>query len=157
MTYLPFFKKMGARNGIIFPSSSPIDFEPKEAHISVDKIIATGAERAYPTHFGVWDDMSRGAELLHHGIDYFEGILEETKGKLLKMEQGELVMTKDELQQWGEERQRQFFTELLKSDGIEVTEKSVEVWDMLNSDIELNAAGIIVAAQRELKSRKSTE
>ena len=34
----------------LFPSSSPVDFEPKEAHLAIDKILATKAERAFVTH-----------------------------------------------------------------------------------------------------------
>lgn len=144
-------QQLGARQGVIFPSSSPIDFEPQEAHKSVDKIVATGAERAYPTHFGVWDDMTRGAELLHAGISHFEGILQETK---VRISEG---MNDEDLQSWGESRQRLFFDTLLENDGIDVAKHKEALWDILHYDIELNAAGIIVAARRELRSKRENE
>lgn len=144
-------KQLGARQGVLFPSSSPIDFEPQEAHISVDKILATGAERAYPTHFGVWEDMSRGAELLHEGIRRFEEILEETKQKLREK------MSDDELQKWEEEKQRTFFNELLTRDGVDVEKHKEALWDILRFDVELNATGIIIAAKRDMKTKKENE
>eukprot|EP01127_Copromyxa_protea_P011860 TRINITY_DN3025_c0_g1_i2.p1 TRINITY_DN3025_c0_g1~~TRINITY_DN3025_c0_g1_i2.p1 ORF type:complete len:271 (-),score=46.12 TRINITY_DN3025_c0_g1_i2:260-1072(-) len=79
VSYFPFFKELGGKQGVLFPSSSPVDFEPDEAHISIEKILATKAERAYPTHFGVWEDLPRGAKMLHDGIDFFTEIMNETK------------------------------------------------------------------------------
>jgi hypothetical protein len=145
------FAALGSRHGVVFPSSSPIDFEPLEAHRSIDKIISTGAERAYLTHFGVWEDMTRGAELLHEGINHFETILQETKIKLK-----ENVDTTD-IQKWGEEKQVEFFLDLLSRDGIATKEHIEAINDILRCDIELNAAGLIVAAQRELRSKSTTE
>lgn len=36
----------------VFPSTSPTDFDGPAAIESVERIVATGADRAYPTHFG---------------------------------------------------------------------------------------------------------
>ncbi|MCL4420006.1 hypothetical protein M1146_08060 [Patescibacteria group bacterium] len=151
VSYLPLIEELGANKGVLFPSSSPIDFEPIEAHKSVDKIISTGAERAYPTHFGVWEDMTRGAELLHDGISRFEGILQETKSRILE------GTNEEDLQKWAEEKQKAFFDELLVGDGIDTEKHKEALWDIIRVDVELNAAGIIIAAKRELRSKKENE
>eukprot|EP01126_Amoeba_proteus_P004716 TRINITY_DN11563_c0_g1_i1.p1 TRINITY_DN11563_c0_g1~~TRINITY_DN11563_c0_g1_i1.p1 ORF type:complete len:331 (+),score=67.76 TRINITY_DN11563_c0_g1_i1:87-1079(+) len=145
VSYFPLFKEMGSRKGILFPSSSPIDFEPLEAHKSVDKIVATGAKCAFPTHFGVWEDIPAGATLLHEGITCFEEILCETKQKLKN------DFDEKHLQAWGEDEQIKFFTKILENDGINFSENRDKILEILKMDIQLNAAGIIVAAKRELR------
>ncbi len=65
-----------ARPGISFTlcSSSPPEFEPDEARISVQKILDTGASRAFITHFGQFDDLEVRARHLLHSIDQLETI-----------------------------------------------------------------------------------
>ena len=46
-----------------------------EARISLDKILATGAEWVYVPHFGVFWDLPRGAEMLRRSLDAYEQIL----------------------------------------------------------------------------------
>ena len=55
-------------------SSSPPEFDPEEARISVQKILDSGASRAFITHFGQFDDLPKRAEQLLHSIDQLEEI-----------------------------------------------------------------------------------
>lgn len=55
-------------------SSSPPEFDPEEARLSVQKILDTGASRAFITHYGYFDDLGQRAEQLRHSIDQLEEI-----------------------------------------------------------------------------------
>lgn len=56
-------------------SSSPADFDGPEAHKSVDRIVATGAEWAYVGHFGPFRDLPVLAAQLHGSITQHEHVL----------------------------------------------------------------------------------
>ena len=64
------------RPGVPFTmcSSSPPEFDPDEARLSVQKILDTGASRAYITHFGGFDDLPVRAEQLLRSIGHMEAI-----------------------------------------------------------------------------------
>jgi len=51
----------GKNGRLIFPSTSPVDYEPLQALKSIDRIVETGADRAYLTHFAVFEDIKWAA------------------------------------------------------------------------------------------------
>ena len=53
------------RGTLALASTSPTDFDEQAAHESVDRIVATGAECVYPTHFGAVRDLAGAARQLH--------------------------------------------------------------------------------------------
>ena len=53
----------------VFPSTSPTDFDPDEAHKAVDRIVATGAQRAFLTHFGELTQLTQAAGQLHRHLE----------------------------------------------------------------------------------------
>ena len=55
-------------------TSSPPEFDPGEARISVQRILDTGAAWVYVTHFGCFDDLQVRAEQLLRSIDDLERI-----------------------------------------------------------------------------------
>ena len=61
----------------IFPTTSPTHFDPLEAKASLDKILATGAERAFLTHFGEIGNLPEAARQLREHLDFSEKLLEE--------------------------------------------------------------------------------
>ena len=60
-----------AKGPFIFPTSTPIDFDPIEAHKSVDRIMAYEPEQLYLTHYSRVDDLERLADDMHHGIEFY--------------------------------------------------------------------------------------
>lgn len=129
----------------VFPSSSPIDFEPLEAHKAVDRILATKAERAFLTHGGVWDDMNLGAMQMHFGIQQYSLIMQELIGRIMDAEKRGLPVDTDELYNTALARMKKFFEDELQKHGLKHEDASV--WELLNTDIELNAQGLVIAAQ----------
>jgi glyoxylase-like metal-dependent hydrolase (beta-lactamase superfamily II) len=60
-----------AAGEFIFPTTTPIHFDPDEAHKSVDRIMAYEPERLYLTHYSEVRNLERLAADMHKGIDAF--------------------------------------------------------------------------------------
>lgn len=55
---------------------TPPEFDAAESKRSIDAIVATGADRVYVGHFGVFTDVARGAEQMHRSIDGMQEIIQ---------------------------------------------------------------------------------
>lgn len=60
----------------IFPTTTPVQFEPEAMHASIDRIMALGPSAAYLTHFGRVTDLPRLAGDLHAQLDAFVRLAE---------------------------------------------------------------------------------
>jgi glyoxylase-like metal-dependent hydrolase (beta-lactamase superfamily II) len=60
-----------AAGEFIFPTSTPIHFDPDEAHKSVDRIMSYDPERLYLTHYSQVGNLDRLATDMHKGIKAF--------------------------------------------------------------------------------------
>ncbi len=60
-----------ARGEIVFPTSTPVHFDPPEAHKAVDRIMALAPEQLYLTHYSRIVDLERLADAMHAGLDAF--------------------------------------------------------------------------------------
>ena len=58
-----------AAGEFIFPTTSPIHFDPDEAHKSVDRIMACDPACLYLTHYSKVTGLERLADDMHSGID----------------------------------------------------------------------------------------
>jgi glyoxylase-like metal-dependent hydrolase (beta-lactamase superfamily II) len=53
----------------IFPTTTPVQFEPDALHASIDRLLATGARAAFLTHYGRVTGLEELATQLHEQID----------------------------------------------------------------------------------------
>jgi glyoxylase-like metal-dependent hydrolase (beta-lactamase superfamily II) len=60
----------------IFPTTTPVQFEPEAAHASIDRILALGPSFACLTHFGRVGELPRLAGDLHALLDAFVALAE---------------------------------------------------------------------------------
>lgn len=60
----------------IFPTTTPVQFEPEAMHASIDRIMALGPSAAYLTHYGRVTDLPRLAGDLHALLDAFVRLAE---------------------------------------------------------------------------------
>lgn len=120
----------------LFPSTSPTDFDAAEARISYEKILKSGAERAYPTHFGEWPDLQLGFQMMSEYLNEFEQIFEELK-----------TVGIDPVKHAYAQLEK-FFARELAARGLTLNEAEHAVLEM---DIDLNAQGLAFAAQRARK------
>jgi glyoxylase-like metal-dependent hydrolase (beta-lactamase superfamily II) len=161
VSYRPFFRSLQKRaldipstpDDFLFPSTSPIDFNPEEAHLAIDRIAATDCTRVFPTHFGVWDNIPEGVRQMHHHLTQFEQVMEgmaslDTPSHLAR-HGDEKIHTKN-LLQWGEQKLTNFFKAHLRSRGVDWTP---EVAHRLRTDIELNAQGLLIYSRRRQKEQ----
>jgi glyoxylase-like metal-dependent hydrolase (beta-lactamase superfamily II) len=126
----------------IFPSTSPIDFEPVEARRSVRRIVETGAERVFPTHFGEVREVKEAAEQLIAHLDAHEQVLQEAKAALARGTSGPALTALCET------RLREHFERYFASHG---GVPGPDTWRLIKLDLELNAAGIAFVAERPPK------
>jgi glyoxylase-like metal-dependent hydrolase (beta-lactamase superfamily II) len=115
-------------------STSPIDFDPAEARRSLDTILALGEPHACLTHFDAVDDLSEVAAQVRAWIDRSEAWLNECLASDAPLE----AQTK---------RVADAYRAALAGWSFRS-----EDWALLATDIDLNAQGIAVAADRRRRA-----
>jgi glyoxylase-like metal-dependent hydrolase (beta-lactamase superfamily II) len=125
------------RNGLfIFPSSSPTDFDPDAALETLDKIGNAGVRRVFLTHFGELTDMDAARRRLREFLEF--------SGKLYR----EAVSGTEGFEALAgrfEAELRRIFEEVAARTGLLLTPDD---WELLATDLRLNAEGIAFAGIR---------
>ena len=124
-------------------TTSPTDFDPTEARLSIDKILSLKEKAACLTHYDEIRDLEEVASQLRGWIDRSQGWLEEatrTDEPLGAMTSGLMHKIRVAI---GEDASRR---------GLALTK---EDWDLLAFDIELNAQGIAFVADKNRRLAKS--
>lgn len=62
------------RGPFIFPTTTPVQFDPESLHASIERLLDFKPERMYLTHYGRVEDVQRLASQLHRLIDDFIGM-----------------------------------------------------------------------------------
>ena len=117
----------------IFPSATPIDFDPDAAHAAYDRILACEPEHVYLTHYSKVGDPERLAVDLHRGIDAYRHIALEHEH-----DDERLQKLRDSMFAW--------FGEGLLEHGY--SGDSDAMWAVLHIDVDLNAQGLDVWLKR---------
>ena len=130
----------GGAYPFLFPSTSPTDFDAAEARLSYDKILNCGAERAYPTHFGVWSDIPAGHKMLHEYINYSEQIFNTLVASPANSPETDYKIAYDTY--------KRLLDQELSARGIMLNADEAKILEM---DLDLNAQGVAYAAQRARK------
>lgn len=69
------YREFDTENGVfIFPTTTPIDFDPDAMHASIERMLSFGPECLYLTHYGRVDDPVSLAPAMHERIDALAGI-----------------------------------------------------------------------------------
>jgi glyoxylase-like metal-dependent hydrolase (beta-lactamase superfamily II) len=118
----------------VFPTTTPVQFEPDALHASVDRLMALKPKAAFLTHFGRVADLEPLAGDLHDLIDAFVALTRSAPGE-------------------GEARHGWLKTEIealllarLRAHGCRLDEGEIKV--LLANDVELNAQGLLVWRDR---------
>jgi glyoxylase-like metal-dependent hydrolase (beta-lactamase superfamily II) len=114
----------------IFPTSTPVQFEPDALHASVDRIMSLKPAAAFLTHFGKVTGLERLAADLHQLIDAYVDLTRAAPG------------TGEARHAWLKEAIAGLFLERLRAHGCTLDEAQVRA--LLVNDIELNAQGLLV-------------
>lgn len=118
------------RGPFIFPTSSPVHFDPVAAHASIDRLMSFTPDAIYITHFGRVTDLNRLAEDLHRELDAFVDIARRHAGA-------------------GAERLRRISQEMRAHLGERLTAhgsrlSAAQIDAIVMMDVDLNAQGLVV-------------
>ncbi|TGM24069.1 MBL fold metallo-hydrolase [Leptospira meyeri] len=119
----------------IFPTTTPTDFDAEEAVHSLDRILDTGAEIAYLTHFGPIGDLKKNAEDLKLGLTLCREAIQML----------EEIPKQDRLS-FMETKVKAMIQTLANKNSIVLTESD---WKLLHLDVNLNAQGLVFAFEKK--------
>ena len=119
-----------ASGAIVFPTTTPVHFDPVEAHRAVDRIMACEPEQVYLTHYSRVRGLDRLAAEMHSGIDAYVSIALEhqadaDRGEALRRELFEYYVRR--LRAHGYAGDREAIASTLSID-IPLNAQGLEVW-----------------------------
>ncbi|NIL93966.1 MAG: MBL fold metallo-hydrolase [Woeseiaceae bacterium] len=118
---------------IVFPTSTPVQFDPVEAHKSVDRIMSCEPEQLYLTHYSRVGHVDRLAGQMHAGIDAYVRIAEACEhqdDRPAKLREHLFAYYEGQLQEHG------------------YTGDAAAIRSVMSIDIDLNAQGLEVWLER---------
>lgn len=118
---------------IVFPTSTPVQFDPVEAHRSVDRIMGCEPEQLYLTHYSRVRNLDRLAGQMHSGIDAY-------------VEMAERVEHEDTRTEKLREMLLDYYVDRLDDHGYGGDRDAVN--SIMEIDVRLNAQGLEVWLER---------
>ncbi len=118
----------------IFPTTTPVQFEPDALHASIDRLTARRPTAAYLTHYGRVTGLDGLASDLHEQIDLLAALARAAPG------QGEAG------QAWLRDKIEDMLLIRLRRHGCVLDDARVR--ELLANDVELNAQGLLVWRDR---------
>jgi len=119
-----------AAGEIVFPTTTPVQFDPAAAHDAVDRILACEPRQLYLTHYSRVGNPERLAAQMHAGIDACVELALEHEGREDRgaaLEAGLLDYYIDCLQQHGYTGEREAIVSILRADAV-LNAQGLEVW-----------------------------
>ncbi len=126
-----------AAGPFIYPTTTPIDFDPAAAHVAIDRIMACEPDHVYLTHYSRVADLDRLADDMHHDIDAFVTLAESVEHSEERLSSIEERMF---AHWWGR----------LKSHGFEGSRD--DAFAVVEMDVKLNSMGLDVWLTRRAKA-----
>lgn len=126
------------RGAFIFPTTTPVDFDPEAAHASIDRLMSFEPEAIFLTHYSKVTELQRLAADLHRHLDEFVKIARHCED------------LPDRMQNIADRMRDYLWRELSKHE-FKGSDRVRE--DILGADIELNAMGLDVWLTRSQKAR----
>ena len=123
-----------AKGPFIFPATTPVHFDPQQAHASLDRIMSFEPGAVFLTHYSQVQDLPRLASDMHACLDEFVRIAESLK------EAG--AARHDKMKQ----KMHAYLVKRLREHGCTLDQKTVDSW--LEMDVELNVKGLAVWLDR---------
>lgn len=120
-----------ADGAFIFPTTTPVQFDPQAMHASIDRLLGLRPQRIYLTHYGCVEDPPRLAARLHALIDEFVALAQASAAsdheRHRELVDGLAAMLWRALQRHGCDMPRARALELLVLD-IELNAQGLAVW-----------------------------
>ena len=122
------------KGAFIFPATTPVHFDPEQAHASLDKIMSHEPEAVFLTHYSRVTDLPRLAQDMHDGIDAHARIALSLK------DAGEARVEKMK------KKLHAHLVQRARKHGCTLDQQTVDSW--LEMDVDLNAKGLSVWLDR---------
>ena len=123
------YREFDTRRGpFIFPTTTPVQFDPEDLHASIDRLLGFKPERMYLTHYGRVEDVPRLAAQLHRMIDVFVALARDAAGEGERRHETLVAGLKGIL------------LEALEAHDCRLPERRIA--ELLAMDLELNAQGL---------------
>jgi len=126
-----------AAGEFIFPTTTPVQFDPPEAHKTVERILEKQPEQLYLTHYSRVRNLDRLGTDMHEGIDAYVTMAKMHAGDANRTENLQAAMF-------------DYFVERLQRHGY--TGDRDMMWSILQLDIDLNTQGLEVWLDRRQRS-----
>jgi glyoxylase-like metal-dependent hydrolase (beta-lactamase superfamily II) len=123
-----------AKGEIVFPTSTPVQFDPDEAHKSVDRIMACEPEQLFLTHYSRVGNLQRLATEMHNGIDAYVAAARQHEND-------------DDRPAALRESLFEYYVERLEDHGYSGDREMIQ--SIMSIDVELNAQGLEVWLERK--------
>jgi glyoxylase-like metal-dependent hydrolase (beta-lactamase superfamily II) len=124
-----------AKGPFIFPATTPVHFDPVQAHASLDRIMSHRPKQAFLTHYSRVGNLEILAKDMHEGIDAHVRIAESVQGS----GEARLQELKQKIHAW--------LTQRVREHGCTLDQATVDTW--LEMDTDLNAKGLAVWLDRK--------
>jgi glyoxylase-like metal-dependent hydrolase (beta-lactamase superfamily II) len=119
----------------VFPTTTPVQFEPEALHASIDRLMSLQPRAAYLTHYGRVTDLEPMAASMHVLIDEFVRLARAAPG------------TGETRQDWIKREMEALLLARLRDHGCRLDEADSRA--LLANDMELNAQGLAVWLDRQ--------
>lgn len=119
----------------IFPTTTPTDFDSVEAIRSLERILETGAEVAYLTHFGVIGNLKENATDLKEGLILCQEAINNLE-----------TISKEDRLPFVESKVEAMIQTLADKHSLTLSESD---WKLLHLDVNLNAQGLVYAFEKK--------
>lgn len=121
----------------VFPSTTPVQFEPEAAHASIDRIMALAPSAALLTHFGRVSDLARLADEMHALLDRFVQLAEAAPADAVRRHA------------WIAAELESLLVDRLRRHGCRLDDAALHA--LLAHDVELNAQGLAIWLDRRTR------
>lgn len=128
----------GERGPFVFPTTTPVQFDPEAMHVSIDRILGLNPQRVYLTHYGCVEEPARLAPDLHSLIDEFVALARSIEAEGITRHESLI------------EGLSEILTNALRARGCDLPQ--ARMLELLAVDIELNAQGLAVWLDQQAKT-----
>ena len=123
-----------AKGAFIFPATTPVHFDPEQAHRSLDRIMSYAPEAVFLTHYSRVTDTARLAQDMHASLDEYVRIAR----ALSNVGEQRIDKIKNKM--------HACLVQRLRAHGCTADQATVDLW--LDMDLDLNAKGLAVWLDR---------
>ena len=121
-----------AAGPFIIPTTTPVQFDPEAAHAAIERILGTGAESVYLTHYSRVQNLEPLAQQLHRDLDFYVAAAEKVAADDDREDRLSAALT-------------DYYRDRIAAHGAADPQAAL---DMLRMDIRLNVQGLLVWLKR---------